>query len=61
MPFAWVGRNVEILGTVRHVVIPGSEGEIARHARHTRELLVLDPAHYEGASTDRVLCPTVVK
>ena len=58
VPFAWVGRHVEILGTLRHVVIRSSAGEIARHPRHTRELLVLDATHYEGESTDRVIRPT---
>ena len=32
--------------------------EIARHPRHTKQLLVLAPAHYEGESTDRVIRPT---
>jgi len=58
VPFAWVGRSVEILGTVHHVVIRGEGREIARHARHTRERLLIDPSHYEGESTDRVIRPT---
>jgi hypothetical protein len=61
VPFAWVGRLVEVLGTARQVVIrAGGAGgqEIARHPRHTDALLVLDPAHYEGESTERVLAPT---
>lgn len=58
VPFAWVGRQVEILGTLSQVVIRGEGGEIARHPRHTRERLVLEPCHYEGDSTDRVLRPT---
>jgi transposase len=58
VPFVWVGRHVEVMGTLRHVVIHGDGQEIARHARHTRELLVLDALHYEGESTDRVLRPT---
>ena len=31
---------------------------MARHPRHTRALLVLDPDHFEGPSTDRVTRPT---
>jgi transposase len=58
VPFVWIGRQVEILGTLNHVVIRSTEGEIARHPRHTRERLILDPAHYEGESTDRVIRPT---
>lgn len=58
VPFAWVGRQVEIWGTHRHVVIRGHGEEIARHARGTRERLLINPAHYEGPSTERVERPT---
>jgi transposase len=58
VPFAWVGRDVEILGVHRHVVIRGAGQEIARHARGTTALLVIDPAHFDGESTDRVVRPT---
>jgi hypothetical protein len=58
VPFAWVGREVEVRGTLNHVVLHGDRREIARHPRHTRELLVIDPDHFEGESTDRVLRPT---
>ena len=58
VPFAWVGRRVEIWGTLNHVVIRGEGEEIARHARGTRPRLLIDPRHYEGASTDRVERPT---
>jgi len=58
VPFAWTGRQVEVWGTATSVVIRGSGAEIARHLRHTRERLVIEPAHYEGPSTDRVLAPT---
>lgn len=61
VPFAWVRRQVEVFGTARQVVIrAGGAGgqEIARHPRRTDALLVLDPTHYEGDSTDRVLAPT---
>lgn len=58
VPFAWVGRHVEVLGTHGHVVIRGARDEIARHARYTSQRLLIDPDHYEGASTDRVERPT---
>lgn len=58
VPFAWVGRCVEIRGTHRHVVMWGEGSEIARHARGTRHKLLIDPEHYEGPSTDRVERPT---
>jgi transposase len=58
VPFPWVGRTVEIMGTHRHVVIRAEGREIARHLRHTQAILVLEPEHFEGESTDRVLRPT---
>ncbi len=58
VPFAWVGRQVDVWGTLNHVVIRGEGVEIARHARGTPHRLLLDPRHYEGASTDRVERPT---
>jgi len=58
VPFAWVGRSVEIRGTHRHVVIRGSGDEIARHPRRTPHKLLLEPDHYEGPSTERVERPT---
>ena len=58
VPFAWVGRSVEVRGTLREVVVRGGDAEIARHERGTRRRLLIEPSHYEGASTDRVLCPT---
>jgi len=57
VPFAWVGRWVEIRGTAQHVVLVGEGMELARHARHTRARLVLDPRHYDGTSTAAVLAP----
>lgn len=58
VPFEWVGRQVEIWGTLSHVVILAEGEEVARHARGTRQRLLIDPRHYEGASTDRVERPT---
>jgi transposase len=57
VPFAWLGRRIEVRGCSR-VVQMWSEGQIlAEHPRHGRERLVLDPAHYEGEATDTVLPP----
>lgn len=58
VPFAWVGRLVEIRGTAGHVVIYGEGTELARHPRYTARRLVLEPAPYEGPSTPTVLAPT---
>ena len=35
VPFRWVGRTVEVLGTAQHVVIHAAGHEVARHPRHT--------------------------
>ena len=58
VPFAWVDRLVEVRGTAQAVVILGEGGELARHPRGTARRLVLEPAHYDGASTPTVLRPT---
>ena len=58
VPFAWVGRQVEVWGTHAHVVVRGEGKEVARHARGTRQRLLIDPEHYEGPSTERVERPT---
>jgi len=58
VPFAWVDHDVEVLGTAAHVVVLGGGKEIARHARGTEARLLLDPAHFEGESTERVIRPT---
>jgi hypothetical protein len=57
VPFVWVGRDVELVGTAQHVVVRAAGAEIARHPRHTAARLVLDPTHYDGASTADVLAP----
>jgi hypothetical protein len=58
VPFAHVGRSVEVRGTTAHVLIHADGGEVARHARRTAARLLLDPAHFEGESTERVIRPT---
>jgi transposase len=58
VPFALVGRQVEVRGTATHVVIGAAGRELARHLRGTDARLLLDPAHFEGESTDRVIRPT---
>ncbi len=58
VPFAWIEREVEVMGTLAEVVVHAAGTEIARHPRHTAARLVLDPNHFEGDSTDRVLRPT---
>ncbi|WP_310569337.1 IS21 family transposase [Gemmatimonas sp.] len=58
VPFAWVGRTVEVRGTTQHVVVWGEGRELARHPRGTTRGLVLEEAHFNGASTTSVLAPT---
>lgn len=57
MPFAWVGRTLELRGTAQAVVMLAEGQEIARHPRHTTRRLVLEPTHYEGPSTPTVTAP----
>jgi transposase len=58
VPFAHAGGHVEVRGCARTVQV-WAEGEIvAEHPRATRSRIVLDLAHYEGPSTERVLAPT---
>jgi transposase len=58
VPFAAVGRTVEVRGTARDVVILSDGCELARHARHTPGRLLLRPEHYDGESTTTVRAPT---
>ncbi|GJG89856.1 hypothetical protein tb265_50370 [Gemmatimonadetes bacterium T265] len=58
VPFAWVGRQLEVRGTAQHVVVLAEGAEVARHARHTARRLVLDDTHYDGPSTAAVRAPT---
>jgi transposase len=58
VPFAWVGRQVEVRGTTRDVVIWAAGRAIARHPRHTTARLVIDEAHYHGADSATVRAPT---
>jgi transposase len=57
VPFAFVGREVEVRGGA-HQVACWAEGRcVAVHPRHTRARILIDPAHYEGPGTDRVAAP----
>lgn len=58
VPFAWMGRNVDVWGTLGHVVVRGAGVELTRHARGTEARLLIDPDHYEGPSTREVERPT---
>jgi transposase len=58
VPFRWIGRDVEVIGTAQHVVIRGDGRELARHLRHTAARVLVDQTHYDGPSTAAVLAPT---
>lgn len=57
VPFALVGRTVEVRGTATAVQIFHGCECVATHPRHTALRIVLDPAHFEGPSTARVIAP----
>jgi hypothetical protein len=57
VPFVHVRTLVEVRGCATTVQILADNAIVAVHARHTPHRLVIDPAHYEGASTDRVSAP----
>src|SRR5262245_31268879 len=58
VPFAHVGRHVELRGAAAVVQILAEHSIIAEHPRRTERRLVIDPAHYEGPSTPTVIAPT---
>jgi hypothetical protein len=48
---------VEVHGCAHSVQILVDAAVVAAHPRHTQERLLLEPAHYEGLSTERVIAP----
>ena len=58
VPFAWVGQTVEVRGVHRRIQILAGQCVVAEHRRGTDARLVIDPRHYEGPATERVLPPT---
>lgn len=57
VPFQHVGRQVEIRGCSRNVVILSGAITIATHPRGTSERILLDQAHFQGEATPSVLPP----
>jgi len=58
VPFRYVGQTVEVRGCASTVQILADCRIVAEHARHTQQLLVIDPAHFEGEATATILPPT---
>lgn len=57
VPFRHVGERVEVRGGAGVVQIVKDGRTIAEHARGTAARLVIDQAHYDGGSTERVVAP----
>jgi transposase len=58
VPFRFTDQVVEVRGCATTVQVWVAATIVAEHPRHTRQRLLIDPAHYEGPSTDRVAAPT---
>ncbi len=57
MPFTLCGRSVEVRGCAEVTQIFADGQVVAEHPRHTRQRLLVDPAHYDGPGDDRVAPP----
>ena len=57
VPFAHVGRAVTVHGCSRVVQVWFDGHLVAEHVRRGRELMVIDPRHFEGEDTKDVLPP----
>jgi transposase len=57
VPFEFFDRRVEVRGCARVVQVYADGRVVAEHPRHGRERLVINPRHYEGEATERVLPP----
>jgi len=57
VPFRYVDQRVEVRGCADTVQILAEGQVIATHPRHTEARVVLEPAHFEGPSTETVIAP----
>jgi hypothetical protein len=57
VPFRYADQVLEVRGCASTVQMWTENQVVASHPRHTRSRLLLDPAHYEGPSTDRIQAP----
>jgi transposase len=57
VPFVLCGLRVEVRGCAEVVQVLHDGLVVAEHPRHSRQRLLLDPAHYEGPGDDRVAAP----
>lgn len=57
VPFRFADQVLEVRGCTATVQMWAEGAIVASHPRRTRWRLVIDPRHYEGASTERVEAP----
>jgi transposase len=57
VPFAQLGREVEVYGCAGEVEIRQGAELVAVHARGTAERILIEAAHYDGPASERVLPP----
>jgi transposase len=57
VPFPLVDTVVEVRGCAATVQVFAAGEVVAEHPRATRARIVLEPSHYEGESTERVIAP----
>jgi transposase len=57
VPFTYVGEMVEVRGCHGRVQVLADCNVLASHPRHTEARVVIDPRHFDGVATDRVLPP----
>ena len=57
VPFPLADTMVEVRGCAATVQVFAAGEIVAEHPRATRARIVLEPSHYEGESTDRVIAP----
>ncbi|WP_420846826.1 Mu transposase domain-containing protein, partial [Microvirga tunisiensis] len=57
VPFRLIGQRVEVRGTAGQIQILKACEVVATHPRGTPARLLIDQAHYDGPSTERVMAP----
>jgi transposase len=58
VPLVCCGRAVEVRGGAEMVQVLHDGQVVAEHPRHSRQRLLLNPAHYDGPGDDHVAAPT---
>lgn len=57
VPFTLAGLRVEVRGCAGRVQFLSAGAVVAEHPRWTEARIVIDPSHFEGEATERVLPP----